>query len=678
MRFVIALCTTTLYLTLMMPTVAMTTASSEDKIEALHLDWIDPTGSPDQDFFAYANGTWQKQNPIPKAYSNWDVANVLQEKIRNIIHQMLIKAAQNPQQNPGSIEQKIGDFYFSGMNETTINNQGITPLNSEFARINAIKNLTDLQTELAHLQQINVNALFDFSSMQDYLNSQIVVGAAQQGGLGLPDRDYYLKKDKKFKAIQAAYVRHVTKMFELLGDDPALAATEASTIMNIETQLAQASMPLIEQRNPHATYHMMNLEQLQQKTPHFSWSHYFANRNHPEIQTINLAMPHFFQTMDSLLQTIPLKDWKTYLRWKLLNAYAPYLSQPFVEQNFQLTQLLTGAKTLLPRWKRVVNATNNALGFAIGKWYVEHYFSPDDKQQVTEIIHDIRNVLREDLQTLKWMTPETRKAALKKLDLMKDRVGYPSKWWDYSTLAVNRDSYVLNVMRANEFLRNRDLNKIGKPLDPSEWAMTPQTVNAYYDASMNNINLPAGILQTPFYDPRLPAVNYGGIGFVIGHEITHGFDDQGAQFDGYGNLKDWWTPLDLKKFQQATRCIAQQYSTYKATDDLFLQGQLVMGEATADLGGLLLAYRAFHHSKAYQEAKTINGFTPDQQFFLGLAHSWAGTTRPEQARNWALADPHPPLKYRVNGPLANIPAFAKAFNIPEKNNMMNQSSCVIW
>ncbi|KTD33805.1 metallopeptidase PepO, peptidase, M13 family [Legionella nautarum] len=680
MRFTIAIFTLSLSFSCSAVELPATATNNKNNaVEALRLDWRDTTASPTTDFFAYANGTWQKKNPIPPEYASWGSFNILQEKVQNIIHQMLIAAADDKKAAPGSIEQKVGDFYYSGMDEASINKLGITPLLPEFERIAAIKNLADLQQVITHLQQIGVDALFNFGSMQDFKNSQEMIGAAQQGGLGLPDRDYYLKEDKKFQQIRAAYVEHMTKMFELLGDAPDKAAAEAATVMKIETILAKASMSQTEQRDPHAIYHMMDLQQLEKVTPNFAWPRYLSELGQSSIKHINLATPEFFKVMNEQLQAIPLDDWKTYLRWHLIDAFASYLSKPFVDQNFKMVSSLTGTKKLLPRWKRVVSTENGALGFAIGKLYVEKYFPPESKQEAREILSDIRQALKQDLQTLSWMTPQTRQAALKKLDLMEERVGYPDKWWDYSTLKVDRGPYVLNVIRANQFLNHRDLNKIGKPVDRSEWAMPPQTINAYYDPSMNNLNIPAGILQPPFFDPNAPAaINYGSIGFVMGHEMTHGFDDQGAQFDGYGNLKNWWTKADLKKFQAATNCIVEQFSKYKVDGDLPVQGKLVVGEATADLGGLTLAYHAFQHSKYYKNAKTINGITPEQQFFLGTAHVWASNIRPEQARNLVTTDPHPPMIYRVNGTLANMPQFQMAFSIPANSAMVNTKRCVIW
>lgn len=647
--------------------------------KALHLDWLDTKVAPGQNFFKFANGTWQKQNPIPPEYASWGSFYVLQEKMLETIHQMVINAANNKQAKLGSLQQKVGDFYTSGMDEKNINQLGVKPLAAEFERINAINNLENLQATITHLQMQGVNALFNFGSMQDFQNSNQMIGAALQGGLGLPDRDYYLKKEEKFQQIRAAYVQHIANMFSLLGDNPMQAADAARIVMDIETTLAKASMSQIEQRDPHAIYHMMDKEQLKQFTPYFSWSNYFRAIEQPTIKAINLAMPNFFAKVNEMLHTISLNDWKIYLRWQLIDSYAPYLSDPFVNENFHMNSVLTGTEKLLPRWKRVVNTENQALGFAIGKLYVEKYFPPASRQQVLEILNNIRQALKQDLASLSWMTAETRKAALQKLALMADRVGYPDKWWDYSKLIINRGPYVLNVIRANQFLIKRDLAKIGKPIDRSEWSMTPQTINAYYDPSMNNINLPAGILQAPFFDPNAPAsINYGAIGFVIGHEITHGFDDQGSQFDGQGNLKNWWTDEDLKKFHAATNCITEQYSNYKVDDDLPLQGKLVVGEATADLGGLTLAYRAFRASPYYKQGKIIHGYTPDQQFFLGAAHIWASNIRPQQLRNLITTDPHPPSLYRVNGTVANMPEFQAAFGIAPGSEMVNKARCIIW
>ena len=657
---------------------ASLTAVADTSTAGLHLDWLDKSGDPSKDFFSYANGGWQKQNPIPAAYSRWGTFAVLSKQNQDVIKQILEDSAK-AKNAPGSTEQKVGDFYAAGMDEQAVDAAGIKPLQSEFDAINAIKDQAGLQKEMAHLHMIGVDVMFNFGQMQDFKDSSKVIGAAFQGGLGLPDRDYYLKDDAKFKQVRDAYVTHVTNTFKLLGDAPDKAAAEAKTVMGMETSLAQASMSRVDERTPTNIYHPMTMQELSAATPDISWQGYFAAVGHPELQGINLAMPDFFKALDSAMAKTSLDDWKTYLRWHTLNAFAPYLSKPFVDEDFAMRSALTGAKELLPRWQRVVSTEDEALGFAMGKLFVEKKFPPSSKQAVVDILHGIRGALKDDLSTLAWMSPDTRKAAAVKLDLMAERIGYPDKWRDYAALEVKRDSYVQNVMRANEFLQKRELNKIGKPVDKEEWDMTPQTVNAYYDPSMNNINFPAGILQPPFFDPSAPAaVNYGALGFVMGHEMTHGFDDQGAQFDGHGNLKNWWTPDDLKKFQVATDCISDHFSQYTVDGGLHVQGKLITGEATADLGGLTLAFRAFHASKAYKDAKTIDGFTPDQQFFLGAAHVWAMNIRPEESRRLVTIDPHPPGIYRVNGTMANMPQFQQAFQVADGSPMVNKDRCVIW
>jgi len=644
----------------------------------LHRDWMDTSVSPSQDFYVYANGSWLKNNPIPPEYSAWGSFKVVTENVQALIHQMIIKAAKSNAQ-PGSIEQKIGDFYFSGMDEATINQEGIKPLLSDFARINSIDSLTSLQKEIINLHQMGVYVLFNFSSMQDFKNSNSMIGSIDQGGLGLPNRDYYLNQDPKFQKIRELYLNHIASMLQLVGDKPEQSVLEAKKVMDIETQLAKSSMSDIEQRDPYAVYHLMDVVELDKTMPNFAWLNYLVLQKQEKIKQVNLTAPDFFKVLNKQLKEVPLDHWKSYLRWHLVNAFSQYLSQPFVDQNFKMLQALTGAEKILPRWKQVVNTENGALGFAIGQLYVDLYFPPSARNNVLDIFKNIRTALHENLSTLKWMSPETRKAALHKLDLMEERIGYPSKWWDYSSLKIDRGPYVLNIIRAYKFLIQRDLDKIGKPIDRSEWEMTPQTINAYYDPSMNNLNIPAGILQPPFFDPDAPAaVNYGAIGFVIGHEMTHGFDDEGSKFDAEGNLKNWWTPSDLKQFKIATQCIVDQFSKYVVDGNLPVQGKLVSGEATADLGGLTLAYRAFHLSKDYKNAPMIDGMTPDQQFFLAAAHIWAINMRPERMRNQVITDPHPPAQFRVNGTLVNMPEFQKAFGISENSPMVNKNRCVVW
>ena len=671
--------------------------------EGLHTDWLDKSVDPGTDFFSYANGGWQKANPIPDAYSRWGTFGILQKQNQDVLHQILDDNAKTKHAD-GSTEQKVGDFYATGMDEAGIEKAGVTPLKSEFDAIAAIKDQASLQKEMTHLQMIGVDAMFGFGQQQDFKDSSKVIGAAFQGGIGLPDRDYYLKTaDKcaapsdatgaaaqsaldackaqadKYGKVRDAYVAHIAAMLQLLGDPADKAAAESKTIMAMETRLAQAAMSRIEQRDPLKIYHPMSVKDISAATPGIDWNSYLTDIGHPEITSFNLATPDFFKAPGGELGKDSLDDWKVYLRWHLIDASAPFLSKAYVDEDFKMKSALSGAKVLLPRWQRVVSTEDGALGFAMGKLFVEKKFPPSSKQAVVDILHAIRGALNDDLKDLSWMSPDTRKAAQLKLSQMGERIGYPDKWRDYSKLDVKADSYVQNVMRANLFLNERDLNKIGKPVDKDEWDMTPQTVNAYYDPSMNNINFPAGILQPPFFDPNAPAaVNFGAVGFVMGHEMTHGFDDQGAQFDGHGNLKNWWTPDDLAKFHKATDCISDHFSTYAVAGGSHVQGHLITGEATADLGGLTLAYRAFHASKAFKDAKTIDGFTPDQQFFLGAAHVWAENVRPEEQIRRVTIDPHPPGKYRVNGTVANMPAFQQAFGIKDGSPMVNKDRCVIW
>jgi putative endopeptidase len=656
--------------------ISFTRAIAEDY---LRTDWIDKTVDIKNDFYDYANGGWVKNNPIPADKSSWGSFSVLQEENQNKIHDMLMQASKDKNVKHGSIEQKIGDFYYSGMDVKNIDKLGISPLTPEFKKINSIQNLEDLQNAISHLHSIGIGVLFGFSSMQDFKDSTKIIAAVEQGGLSLPSRDYYIEDNKKFREIRDKFVQHMTKMFILLGENADVAKKNAQIVLKIETTLAKASMSQVDLRNPDKLYHIKTINELSKLTNNFSWINYLAVMGQSNLTEINVAMPDFMKELNKSLVSYKINDWKVYLTWHLIDSSASFLSKPFVDQNFKMAQALSGVVTIPPRWKRVVNVEDGFLGFAVGQLFVEKYFSKKARSEVVDMINNIRSVLRSNIKDLNWMSDATRLQALKKLDLIEDRVGYPDEWRDYSKLEIDRGPYILNILKCSAFLVKYDLDKIGKPVNRFEWEMTPQTVNAYYHPSMNSINIPMGILQLPYFDINAPAsVNYGAIGVVIGHEITHGFDDQGAKFDASGNLHDWWTPEDLKKFTKATNCIAEQYSNYKVTDDIFVQGKLVVGEATADLGGLILAYNAYHKSKEYKNAKNIDGFTPDQQFFISFAHIWANSMRLEQAINLATIDPHPPYKYRVNGTLANIPEFKEAFGLPENSTMVNQKKCVIW
>jgi putative endopeptidase len=644
---------------------------------ALHADWMDKGVDPQQDFYRYANGQFLRDNPVPPAYSSWGQFQILDQKNQDFIHELLQSAAANQAAASGTEERKIGDFYASGMDEAAVEKAGIAPLKAEFATIAAIRRPADLTPALAHLQSIGVDAAFDIGQMQDYTDSTQVIAVVAQGGLGLPDRDYYLKDDPKFAATRTSYEEHIARMFVLLGDSSRLAASEAHEVMALETRLATVSMPKEDQRNPHAIYNVRDLSALAGEAPAIDWPRYLAAAGAPRVTSLNLANPGFFVGLSHEIQTTPIPQWRSYLRWQLAHAFAPFLPSAFVDENFKFVQLVSGSKELLPRWRRVLRVENGAIGFAVGHEYVKQRFPPEARAQVLEIVHGVRSALQEDIKTLPWMSEATRLKALEKLAMIEERIGYPDVWRDYSKLKIDRGPYVLNVMRANAFESARQLAKIGKPVDRTEWGMVPQMINAYYSSSMNNINFPAGILQPPFFDPAAPAAfNYGAIGAVIGHEITHGFDDRGSQFDGHGNLVNWWSPEDGEKFHAGVQCVIDQYSSYTVDGDLHLKGKLVTGESIADLGGLLLAYRAYEASPARAAAATVGGYTPEQQFFLGFSRFWGENVRPEQARLWATTDPHPPANFRVNGTLANVPQFAQAFGGPV--SAADAKRCVIW
>jgi putative endopeptidase len=649
------------------PAGADTLASSDGQ----YSEWIDRAVPPHLDFFRYANGGWINANPIPADRSYWGVDTLLEQKNQAFIRDLLVSLSRDG--SAGGAQRKLADFYASGMDEQGIEAAGIAPLQAEFDRIAAIANTDKLQAEFARLQLIGVAAPLQFGQMQDFKDSTRVIALALQSGLGLPNRDYYLKSESIFAAARAEYLAHVARMLELTGESAAAAERQSKTVMALETRLARASMSDVEQRDPKAIYHPMNLDRAAALTPHLNWRGLLKNVGHPEIASLNVATPEFFKALDRELPGTALADWKAYLRWQLIDAYAPYLPRAFVNEDFRMRRVLTGAQELQPRWLRVLVAEDEALGFAIGEMYVVQKFSPAAKRTATAMVERVRDALRGDLRTLQWMSPATRTAALRKLEQMELRIGYPDRWRDYSALEIDRAPYALNVLRAREFEQRRQFDKIGKPVDRSEWSMTPQTVNAYYDPSMNSLNVPAGILQPPFFDESWPdAVNYGATGATtVGHEMTHGFDDQGAKFDGHGNLENWWAPADLKKFQAATRCVAEQFSRYTVPGGLHVQGDLVVGEAVADLGGLILAWHALH-------ALPTQDPSPDRQFFLAFAHSWAGQMRPEQAQELVTTDPHPPAEFRTNGTLVNVAEFQAAFAIPAGSPMVKRERCVIW
>ena len=641
---------------------------------------LDTSTTACTDFYQYANGGWLAANPIPAAYSSWGVANVLNEKNRDVLHEILEAAAKNVGSRKSGNEQKVGDYYATCMDEAKIEAEGLKPVQPELDSIAKIKDQNALQKEIAHLHSIGINVLFSSGSNQDFKNSKEVTVGIFQGGLGLPDRDYY--SDEKRKTIRDEYLKHVAKMFELMGDAGSVAESEAQTVITLEGKLAAASKTRVELRDPEKLYHRMPMLKVSDLAPNFDWVTYFQRIGLAQKADVNVATPDFFKAMNTELTSTPVADWQTYLRWHLINSAAAGLSSKFVDEDFHFKgTVLSGAKENLPRWKRCVAGTDRALGEALGEVYVQKAFPPAAKARALEMVRNLEATLKDDLSTLSWMGDATRKQAIIKLDAFLNKIGYPDKWRDYSALSIDRVSYVNNRFRVGQFNERRDLAKIGNPVDRMEWGMSPPTVNAYYNPQINEIVFPAGILQPPFFDAAADdAFNYGGMGSVIGHEMTHGFDDQGSQFDSTGNLANWWSDTDLKAFKERAKCVVDQFSSFEVEKGLNENGKLVVGESIADLGGLLVAYAAFEKSLAGKPRTVIDGFTPEQRFFLGYARGWATNMRPELARQLVYTDPHPLAKFRVNGPVSNMPQFAAAFQCQGGDAMVraDKDRCQIW
>jgi putative endopeptidase len=633
------------------------------------------------DFYQYANGGWLKANPIPAAYPAWGVGNVLNEKNRDVLREILEAAAKNVGSHKSPNEQKVGDYYATCMDEAKIEAEGLKPLQAELDRVARINNQGTLQEEIGHLHSIGFGALFTSSSTQDFKNSAEVTAEIFQGGLGLPDRDYYSQPDKK--TIRDEYLKHVAKMFELMGDDPTKAASEAQTVMTLESKLAEPSKTRVELRDPEKLYHRMPMARVRDIAPTFDWIAYFQRIGLAQKTDVNVATPDFFKVMDAQLTATPLADWQTYLRWNVINSAASSLSSKFVDEDFHFKgTVLQGSKENLPRWKRCVAGTDRALGEALGQVYVQKAFPPAAKARALTMVHNLEAALKSDIATLSWMGDATRKQATVKLDAFLNKIGYPDRWRDYSTLTIDRSSFVNNRIRVGRFNERRDLAKIGKPVDRMEWGMSPPTVNAYYNPQINEIVFPAGILQPPFFDADADdALNYGAMGAVIGHEMTHGFDDQGRQFDSTGNLANWWSDADLKAFKERAQCVIDQFNSYEVQPGLHENGKLVVGESIADLGGLVIAYAAFQKSmEGKPRQAVIDGFTPEQRFFLAYARVWAGSVRPETERLLVNTNSHPLGKFRAIGTLSNMPAFAAAFQCKEGDKMVRPAKdrCVIW
>src|ERR1041384_3165776 len=634
---------------------------------------IDPSVQPVQDFFQYANGGWIKNTPIPSDQSSWGSFQELRDKSLYALRSILEEAAKNPNAAKGSNEQKMGDFYFSGMDSVAIEAQGAKPLDAEMGAISEMKSTADLQKEVAHLQTLNIGIPVGFGSGQHFKNSSAVIVQIGQGGLGLPERDYYENPDED--SLRHQYTDHLAKLFVLLGDDPAVAKAEADTVLDFETELAKASLKNVEMRDIEKLYHKMPVADVNALTPDFSWTDFFRNVGLANPGDVNVLTPGFFKQMNTMLTAEPLASWKTYLRWHLINGSARFLSTPFVMEDFHFKgMVLNGQKEIKPRWKRVVQSADNSLGEALGQLYVAKYFPPEAKARAKEMINNLIAALHDKINHLAWMSDATKKQANKKLDMFTVKVGYPDKWRDYSALEIDRGSFAQNMLRVAQFDFKYDINKVGKPVDRMEWGMTPPTVNAYYNPLFNEIVFPAGIMQPPFFDPKADdAVNYGGMGGAIGHEMSHGFDDQGRKFDGEGNMKDWWTSEDSAKYIKATQLIMDQFNGYVAIDTFHVNGKLTLGEDIGDFGGLTISYAAFKKAQEGKPQEKIDGFTPDQRFFLGWAQVWRGKYKDAALKQLVKTNPHAPGRFRVNGPLSNMPEFFEAFSVKEGDPMMRSA-----
>jgi putative endopeptidase len=639
---------------------------------------LDRNADPCTNFFQYACGNWIKNNPIPPDQSRWGRFNELAERNRQLLRGILEEAAANPGRSP--VYQKIGDYYGSCMDESGIEKLGTVPLKSQLDQIAGLKNKQELPHLLAQLHREGVNVLFRFGSDQDFKDATQQIADLDQGGLGLPDRDYYLKDDARSVALRKSYVEHVGRMFQLMGEPAQQATADAQTVMEVETSLARDSLDRVKRRDPQNIYHKMSTQELAKLAPDFAWNRYFTDAGAPPVSSLNVAVPDFFQGMDKLVQSTSLDRLKTYMRWQSIHLAAPFLPKAFVDENFDFYgKQLTGQKELQARWKRCVSYTDGDLGEAVGQPYVEKYFGGQSKERTLEMVHNIEAALGRDIQQIDWMTDATKKEAMVKLHAVADKIGYPNKWRDYSKLEIKHGDALGNSLRANAFEFQRQLDKIGKPVDRQEWFMSPPTVNAYYNPQMNDINFPAGILQPPFFSKDADdAVNYGGIGAVIGHELTHGFDDQGSQFDAKGNLRNWWTPEDRKAFDARTQCVSDEYSGFEPLPGMHINGKLTLGENVADNGGVRLALMALLDALGNRNVGPKDGFTPEQRFFLGFGQVWCENQTEQSLRLRNQTDPHSPGQFRANGVVQNMPEFQKAFGCKAGAPMVRENACRVW
>ena len=643
---------------------------------------MDLSVEPSDNFYDYAVGSWVKNNPVPSEYSSWGAFQQLQNKNQEQLKEILEAASKNIHSKQGSIEQKVGDFYKTGMDVTKINLEGITQIQSELNRINDIKNISELSSEVAHMFLNTSSPLFSLGIQPDLKNSDIEIAYLYQGGLGLPNKDYYFDEDERSIAIRKEYLNYIKQMLILISYEDKVAEAASKNILALETQLAKVSRSPVELRDPNANYNPKTMEELNKLSPNMNWNLYLSTLNIVEPEKIIVGQPEFFERTSQLLKEIPINTWKDYLKFNLVVDLSPYLSTEFVNASFNFyNKFLFGTEKMLPRWKRVINASNSCMGEAVGKLYVKKHFPPSSKTKALEIVNNLKTSFEERINNLKWMSDETKTKAIEKLDTFGVKIGYPDKWTNYSKLEIKNDSYVKNYMRSRKFNIQKDISKLGKETDKEEWHMPPQVVNAYYNPLNNEIVFPAGILQPPFFNPDADdAINYGSMGVVIGHEMTHGFDDKGKQFDKNGNLNNWWTEADEEKFNTLAEKLVKQFDCYTPVKGYNVNGELTLGENIADLGGITISYNAFKKTDEYKEGKEIDGFTPSQRFFLGYAQVWRENSRKNRQLILLKTDPHSPARFRVNGPLSNFTPFYDSFSIEADSPMYKAPNdrIVIW
>jgi putative endopeptidase len=653
--------------------------SSNTTADLLDKTGIDSTVRPQDDFFDYVNGNWIKKTEIPASESSWGAGAMLYQNTTQNLKDLLdsctkLNAAK------GSNEQKVGDFYASAMDSAAIEQKGFSPLQADMQRIAAITSLNDVLHEIATEYNMGASPLISFYANQDDKNSEQIVAHFDQGGLGLPNKDYYTQKDSSMVNIRNAYVHYIAKVFTLAGDDSMLANSEATSVMKIEYALANASKTPVDLRDPEANYHKMSVTELSANAPNFNWTTFLGSIGVKQ-DTVLVGQPAFYTAVSGMLQSVAVNDWKNYLRFHFIDNYAPYLSNAFVNANFEMNKLLSGQKELQPRWKRMTALTDAQLGDALGQLYVKKYFPPESKQRILDLVNNLQQTYKDRIQALNWMSDSTKQKAIIKLNAIAKKIGYPDKWKDYSSIDISRDNIIQNLKNTGHYIYQYNINKIGKPVDRSEWFMTPPTIDAYYNQFVNDINFPAGILQPPFfYADGDDALNYGAIGIVIGHEMTHGFDDQGRLYDAKGNLSNWWLPADSANFRKKADLVVNQYNHSFVIDTLHINGELTQGENIADIGGMTIAYEAFKKTDEGKSDTKIDGLTPDQRFFMAYAELWRSKTRPERLRTQVMTNPHSTPQYRTNNPMSDLPAFYTAFNVKpgDKMYMPDSTRAQVW